>query len=92
MGVAFLFAPFGEAQPQPPQPHDWHVTLRVLDEEGKPVSAAIAEVTYPVERVLSNGFKETGLTDNNGFFFATSTTWSPQRLGFLVQKDGFYPN
>jgi hypothetical protein len=81
----------------------WSVTLKVLDEEAKPVTNADAWVVYTVPPrpgqivhsydQLGSG-KIEGLTDTNGLFHASHTS-DPQSmawgLGINVQKHGYYP-
>lgn len=61
---------------------EWKVTLKIVDDNGKPVADAKTVVGYGTNHI-------TGLTDTNGIFFASHRDKS-YSLGFLVTKDGYY--
>ncbi|HTY87091.1 MAG TPA: Ig-like domain-containing protein [Candidatus Acidoferrum sp.] len=66
--------------------HEWKVTLKVVDENGRPMAGAKAAVGY-----YSNSKPATidGLTDTNGIFTATHRARSGI-LGFSAEKAGYY--
>jgi hypothetical protein len=63
---------------------EWKVTLKVVDDGGKPVADAKAAVSYLVTNQIM------GLTDTNGIFFASHRDKS-YAVAFNVTKDGYYP-
>ncbi|HWD91715.1 MAG TPA: carboxypeptidase-like regulatory domain-containing protein [Verrucomicrobiae bacterium] len=90
-----LFAlPLGcaEAQTTPSKPV-WNATVRTVDESGRPVSGAMAAMSWNVN--LSNNSvtskKVEGLTDNDGVFNATQEANGSIDLGFVASKTGYYP-
>ena len=70
------------AQLEPPK-YDWNVTLKVVDETGRPVEGVKTKVFY----LLTNEIA--GLTDTNGIFKASHLDGS-ENLGFLADKKGYY--
>jgi hypothetical protein len=68
--------------------HQWSVKLKVVDEDGNPVSGANARVGYYVK---SQPAHFEGPTDTNGVFGAS---YAPEtdlnELGFEAKKSGFY--
>jgi hypothetical protein len=69
-------------------PHQWNVTLKVVDENGNPVSGANTRVGYFVN---SQPASFAGLTDTNGIFTASHSAASDlNELGFEANKSGFY--
>lgn len=94
LGLTTISA-FGQAQLGP---HKWTVTLKMTNEDGKPVKNAQVWVAYdsPKEGQSTDPFKANdwaiaGLTDSNGIFAASHTdrTWD---LGIQIQKAGYYPS
>lgn len=67
------------------------ITLRVIDEEGNPLAGAKAYISYSKPGIggigISDILKE-GLTDNEGFFTAESTTINS--VGLSAEKTGYY--
>ena len=69
-------------------PHQWSVTLKVVDEGGTPVFGAHASVGYFAN---SQPASFDGLTDSNGIFSASYSAKSDlDELGFEANKSGFY--
>jgi hypothetical protein len=64
------------------------VTVRVLDEEGKPVSAATVKLGFR-ERLTGQDIFVTGLTDSNGRF-AGEGGCAASGMGNEIRKDGYY--
>lgn len=80
------------AQTSLPQ-HDWHVTLKIVDESGQPIAGASAGVgfywvTPPPDRKYTAGGID-GVTDTNGVFKASHAS-EFCTLHFVVQKAGYY--
>ena len=73
------------AQPAPLK-HQWHVTLKVVDESGMPIPRAKVRVAYYSK---SEPASLDGLTDTNGSFEASRPAYSGL-LGFTAEKTGFY--
>jgi len=69
-----------------PATHEWNVTLKVVDENGQPVSAADASVGYFSGH---KGASIKGKTDTNGVFAASHSAHSGL-LSFAVTKTGYY--
>jgi hypothetical protein len=67
--------------------YPWTVTLKVVDDNGQPVTNADASVDYYSKGVST---PIAGLTDTNGLFIATHTDWS-LTLGIQAKKNGYYP-
>jgi hypothetical protein len=87
--VAFIALALGSvfAQTNTP-PHQWNVTLKIVDENGNPVSGANTRVGYFVN---SQPASFAGLTDTNGIFTASHSAVSDfNELGFEANKSGFY--
>lgn len=61
----------------------WRVTLKVVDDAGKPVASAKATVDYLFTNQIA------GLTDTNGIFIASHRDKS-FALAFNVKKNGYY--
>jgi len=81
--IVFAFAiTFAHAQLSNAPTPEWKVTLKIVDDNGKPVADAKTVVGYGTNHI-------TGLTDTNGIFFASHRDKS-YSLGFLVTKDGYY--
>jgi hypothetical protein len=75
-----------------PTPHEWKATLKVVDENDRPVSGAEVWVAYNVAREpgqTKDWDKVAGLTDTNGIF-TTSHVDRSVSLGFHAQKAGYY--
>ena len=77
-------------------PHPWKLTVKVIDEDGNPVSGADVAVSYkttpPPNQNNEAGPKMgyiKGLTDANGEFGASHTD-SSFDLGITVKKNGYY--
>ena len=70
------------AQVEPPK-HDWNVTLKVVDEAGRSVTAAKTQVFYLLTNVI------TGFTDTNGIFTASHQDGS-ENLAFQIETPGYY--
>ena len=69
-------------------PHQWSVTLKVVDENGTPVFGAHASVGYFAN---SQPASFDGMTDSNGIFSASYSAKSDlNELGFEASKSGFY--
>lgn len=81
-GVAVNYACAQTTLPE----HEWKVTLKVMDDNGQPVSGAKAIVGY-----YSNSKPASidGLTDTNGIFTARHRARSGI-LGFSAEKVGYY--
>src|ERR1051326_3667267 len=76
-----------------PTPHEWSVTLKVLDDRGMPVPGALAWVSYNLPQgpdQTKNWEQIRGLTDTNGVFTASHRDQSVT-LGFHAEKEGYYP-
>jgi hypothetical protein len=87
--LAFLLfiSSYAFAQTKIP-PHQWNVTLKIVDENGNPVSGANTRVGYFVN---SQPASFAGLTDTNGIFTASHSAASDlNELGFEANKSGFY--
>jgi hypothetical protein len=68
----------------------WKMTLKVVDEQGNPVSAANAGVGFYTN---SQPTSINGITDTNGLFSASETvepSGGGYLLGFSAEKDGYY--
>jgi len=63
--------------------HAWTATLKITDDDGKPVTNAKATVYY----MLTNSI--VGLTDTNGVFVASHRDQSVD-LAFQIEKSGYY--
>jgi hypothetical protein len=66
--------------------HEWKVTLKVVDDDGQPVTSAKAGVGYYTNRM---GASIKGLTDTNGIFTASHLSYGGE-IGFSVEKSGYY--
>ena len=66
--------------------HEWKVTLKVVDDDGQPVTSAKAGVGYYTNRV---SVSINGLTDTNGIFTASHSSYGGE-LGFAAEKAGYY--
>jgi hypothetical protein len=66
--------------------HEWKVTLKVVDDDGQPVTSAKAGVGYYTNRVSTS---INGLTDTNGIFTASHSSYGGE-LGFAAEKAGYY--
>jgi hypothetical protein len=66
--------------------HEWKVTLKVVDDDGQPVTSANAGVGYYTNRVSAS---INGLTDTNGIFMASHSSYGGE-LGFAAEKAGYY--
>lgn len=74
-------------------PHEWHATLRVVDDTGAPVADALAWASYdvPPQSGQTKDWEQIrGQTDTNGVFCASHTDRTVQ-LGFHAEKAGYYP-
>jgi hypothetical protein len=69
-----------------PIKHEWHATLKVIDEAGKPIAEANASIGYYTNSVPTSA---DGLTDTNGIFSASHSAYSGL-LGFTAEKPGYY--
>src|ERR1039458_10161893 len=79
---------FGQVEP----PHEWNVTITVVDEAGQPVPGANVKVIFSTftpkdERVATN---ISGLSDSNGIYRASSLYTGPSGMLFRASKAGFY--
>jgi hypothetical protein len=79
---------FGQVEP----PHEWSVTITVVDEAGQPVPAANVKVIFSTftpkdERVSTN---ISGLSNSNGVFHASSLYTGASGMLFRATKAGFY--
>ncbi|HZV36180.1 MAG TPA: hypothetical protein VFB72_16510, partial [Verrucomicrobiae bacterium] len=70
------------AQISPPK-HTWTATLKVVNDDGKPVEGANAHIYYLLNKEFS------GLTDSGGVFMASHEDGS-ENIGFYVEKAGYY--
>lgn len=72
----------------------FRLTLKVIDDEGKPVPGAEARIG--AERRSKEGESEgkgvfaEGVTDENGMFSGEVEAWNARRAGYRVQKEGYY--
>jgi len=66
--------------------HEWHATLKVVNETGVPIATANAGIGYYTNSV---GASADGLTDTNGFFSASHRSYGGT-LGFSAEKAGYY--
>lgn len=64
--------------------YEWTATLKVVDDDGKPVAGAEAGVG------TGTLFKKDGLTESNGIFVATHRD-ATENLAFHADKQGYYP-
>lgn len=73
--------------------HEWHVTLKAVDETGQPVVGASAGVGFyylpPPPAMKSIATSIDGLTDTNGVFQASHAT-EFCTLSFAIEKAGYY--
>jgi hypothetical protein len=72
----------------------WKVGLRVIDDEGQPITNAQAWVAYgiPLSAQKTNDWdKIEGLTDEHGVFKAEHRDTGSYSLGIHIRKIGFYP-
>ena len=83
------------AQPATYQTKTWSARVKVIGEDGQPVSGASISIFYtlppkifPDDSGKYNG-KISGLTDTNGLFLATHNDRTGA-LGIQVQKTGYY--
>ncbi len=70
--------------------HTWTITLKVVDEQGNPVSAAKAGVGFYTN---SQPASINGTTDKDGMFVASQTvgpSLSGYLLGLSAEKNGYY--
>lgn len=75
-------------------PHKWTVTVKVIGEDGAPVTGANASVQYSILPPPSDPNQKSygeikGVTNTNGMFSASHTdrSWG---LAIIVQKSGYY--
>jgi hypothetical protein len=86
---------FGQAPALPVQfgPHQWTATVKVIGEDGNPVTGADVDVSYdippPPEPIEKSYGEIKGLTDTNGIISVTHTN-SSLGLGITVNKSGYY--
>jgi len=69
----------------------WQVTLRVIDENGAPISGANAFASYyipPPPNATEAGSRKTGLTDTNGL--STLSAHSGPAIWYGADKLGYY--
>jgi len=70
------------------------LTLKVVDEEGRPVADASARIgaeRRPVgDESSGKGVFAEGVTDPNGYFSGVVETWNASQAGYRVQKEGHY--
>ena len=78
---------------------EWKVVLRVLGDDGKPVSGARAWVAYGSPRegqssdpFASNDWAKAGMTTEAGLFAARNENVKSVSLGIHVRMEGFYPS
>src|SRR6266540_1590030 len=67
------------------------ITVKVVNEEGKPIDSAKVGITFEVPKGTTQGIKNVtieGLTNNEGVMTATHKTID--RIGFGAIKDGYY--
>jgi hypothetical protein len=70
--------------------HAWKITLKVIDEQGNPLSAAKAGIGFYTN---SQPASIDGVTDSNGLFSASQDvgpSGAGYLFGFSAEKDGFY--
>ena len=91
----------GCAFAQVSESHTWTVKLKVVDDDGTPVTGAAVAIAYPVPRppnqTIDNGEESSarvkGLTDTSGIFVVSHSS-QPGFLGFplgiRIQKEGYY--
>ncbi len=91
--VLTVVCAFGQARPGA---YPWSITLKILDDDGKPVGCARIWVAYgnpkegqSIDPFQPNDWAIAGLTDTNGLFIAKHIdhSWS---LGIQIQKAGYY--
>lgn len=73
----------------------WHATVRVIDENQKPVEDAKVGIWYYVNVPLGQSEqsqKVEGSTDTNGIFRASHQNTGSIDLGFQASKQGYYPS
>jgi len=97
--LAFIFLTnshaFGQTTnlPAPFGPHQWTATVKVVGEDGNPVTDASVDITYdippPPEPIEKSYGEIKGLTDTNGIFSASHID-SSLGLGIIVSKSGYY--
>jgi hypothetical protein len=71
----------------------WNATVKVVDENGQPMSGATVDVWYyvaPPPGETEARDKIEGLTDANGIFTASNETNGSIDLGFVASKEGYY--
>lgn len=86
---------FGQtpALPSPFGPHPWTATVKVIGEDGNPLTGANVNVSYDVP-VTQDGNQPRygevkGITDDNGMFSASHTSDSTG-LAVIANKPGYY--
>ncbi len=82
------------AQKNSAQEPTWHATVKVLDENGQPVTDDRVEVSYYVTASPDQtdaSEKIQGLTDADGIFKASHENTGSIDLGFQATKAGYYP-
>lgn len=71
--------------------HEWKATLKVVDENGSPVTKAKVKVGYYTN---NTSVDIEGITDTNGVFVADHTTstfnYVEYALAFVIEKEGYY--
>jgi hypothetical protein len=83
--LAVITVNFTRAQTLPTK-HEWHATLKVIDEAGMPIARANASIGYYTNSIPTSA---DGLTDTNGIFSASHSAYSGL-LGFTAEKPGYY--
>ncbi len=73
-------------------PHQWHATIKVLDENERPVPYAEVRIGFSAASLQGDPIpdKIAGHTDTNGVFVAGHVDRSV-KLDFMAQKTGYYP-
>jgi hypothetical protein len=90
--VAFT-ASFAWSQSSPQPKHEWRATVKVVDENSKPVPNANVDIWYyvtPPPGQTEASEKIHGLTDKKGLFVASHEDTGSVTLGFQVKKAGYY--
>jgi hypothetical protein len=74
-------------------PHQWTATVKVIGEDGNPISGVDVSAQYDVPRPQGSDTPTfalvKGVTDDNGMFIASHTD-SSWNLGIIVEKPGYY--
>jgi hypothetical protein len=91
--TAVLVASSVSAQILPKRTPEWRISVKVVDEDGHPVSGADTSVDYyinPPPGQTKNWDTIQALTDTNGLFTASHVDTGSASLGVHIRRAGYY--